>query len=99
MGRGIKRIPSSNQEPEPSASQHRLLLDRIQAKVAEVNGLEQYDPVVAMALIATDPTIQANAITVLPNGTQVPTGNVPLALKAHSEVAKYTHPTLKQIEV
>lgn len=73
-------------------------MDRIAEKVLEVNGLEAYDPVIAMALIATDPTIQAGASSTA-SGQMVVTANVPLALKAHSEVAKYTHPTLKQIEV
>lgn len=90
MARGIKRIPSSNVEPEASEQQHLWLRELVQQKVLEKFGLEGYDPVVAIALMANDP---ANA------DPSRPTYDAALTLRAHESVARFTHPTLKQIEV
>jgi hypothetical protein len=40
MARGIKRIPSSNVEPEASEQQHLWLRELVQQKVLEKFGLE-----------------------------------------------------------
>lgn len=94
----MKRIPSSNKEPEVSANQRQQLLDLIAERVGRDHHVVEYDPVVAMALIATDPEV---------NGRDPLTGErlqghprkLDLALAAHAQVAKYTRPQLKQVEV
>lgn len=94
----VRRPKSSNKEPEVSDNQREMLLALIAERVSAEHMVVEYDPVVAMALIATDPEI---------NGRDVVTGdrvmnaqrNLGLALAAHREVAKYTRPQLKQIEV
>jgi hypothetical protein len=94
----IKRPKSTNKEPEVSQNQRDQLLALISERVGHDNHVVEYDPVVAMALIATDPEI---------NGRDPDTGeriqgsprDLKLALDAHKEVAKYTRPQLKQVEV
>jgi hypothetical protein len=82
----IKRISSSNREPDASPQQHQLLRDLVASKVREkYPELTEYDPVVSIALIACDPAIQSTDRATV--------------LRAHAEVARYIHPTLKQIEV
>lgn len=80
-------------EPDVGPDLRSELLELIRRKVLEVNDLEEYDPVVAMALIATDRNVQAVM------GAQNPLLGVQTVLKAHSEVARYVHPTVKQVEV
>lgn len=92
----IRRPKSKPIEPETSPEMRSELLELIRKKVAEVHGLEEYDPVVAMALIATDESIQA---TVMPGPNGNPLIGVQTVLKAHSEVARYVHPTVKQVEL
>lgn len=92
----IRRPKSKPVEPETSGEMRSALLDLIRAKVLQVHGLEEYDPVVAMALIATDTTIYA-AQGLGPAGN--PLLGVQTVLKAHGEVARYVHPTVKQVEL
>lgn len=80
----IKRPASSNREPTVSVWQQEKLRQLISDEVRARHGLTSYDPVVAMALIGCDP---ANS------------SDPSLVLSAHKEVAKYLHPTLKQVEV
>lgn len=94
----VKRPKSTNKEPEISAAQRENLLALIAERVAHDHNVVEYDPVVAMALIATDPEINGRDAT---TGAPIPGAqrNLKLALEAHKEVAKYTRPALKQVEL
>lgn len=89
----IKRPKSNPQEPPVSQAQRDALLELLRERVAATHGIEAYDPVVEMALIATDPGVVAAASALDPlMGKKV-------ALKAHAEVARYVHPTVKTVEL
>lgn len=92
----IKRPKSTAREPEVPPEVRDKLFDLIRRKVLEVHGLEEYDPVVAMALIACDERIAAEVGTG-PSGN--PLLGIQVVLKAHGEVARYVHPTVKQVEL
>ena len=103
----IKRVKSCNKEPEVSDNQRQMLMDEIARRVAETHNLAEYDPVIAMALIATDPEVNGiNKLTgerttyIDHEGREKLTQrDLGLALAAHREVAKYTRPQLKQVEL
>lgn len=92
----IKRPPSRPKEPEVDPEVREQLFELIRRKVEEVHGVTEYDPVVAMALIATDESVRG-AVGLGPAGN--PLLGVQTVLKAHGEVARYVHPTVKQIEL
>ena len=99
----IKRVKSSNAEPAVSDRQRENLLALIQEQVERHNGVVGYDPVVAMALIATDPVVNGLAPDPLTANNDHPEGVLRrdrrIAMDAHKEVAKYTRPQLKQMEL
>lgn len=106
----IKRPKSNPHEPEVSDRQREDLLTLIQREVERHHGVIGYDPVVAMALIATDPVVNGLApdpLTAVPANPAKGLEAIPpvirrdrkTALDAHKEVAKYTRPQLKQVEV
>ena len=99
----IKRPKSDPREPAVSEAQRDTLLALIRERVAAVNGLEGYDPVVALALIATDPVVNGLAPDPLYADAAHPEGQLRrdrrLAVDAHKEVARYPRPQLKQVEV
>lgn len=106
----IKRVKSDPREPTVSDQQRSDLLKLIRQKVQEAHGVVGYDPVVAMAVIGTDPVLnglEADPLTEVPADPAKGIAGRPayrrrdtrVVMDAHKEVAKYTRPQLKQIEV
>lgn len=62
---------------------HRKFVEFVQSEVVKRHGVVGYDPVVAMALIGTDPALQ----------------DLKLKLDAHKEVAKYWRAQLNRTEI
>lgn len=79
-----KIIPRRSLDYQPSEEHHRKFIEFVQQRVKERHGIDGYDPVLAMALMATDPALDEE---------------LKLQLECHKEVAKYWHSQLQRTEV